>query len=170
MIPILPGRNHMGVILSKVRCKLMTPQMYQLPTTSSGKQPPLPARRPILNQMTARLIQQRDTIHIPNSKYKELSILSVDPFPLEGHHWWSVQHYFQAKKFRSALVVDQILKTPSPKKAFQIGTDRNNSHVSLILVGLIGKPTSIRDFWTFLHTVKLGTVDADYKNIVGNCI
>ena len=122
----------MGIILSEVRSKLMR-HPHSQPTVISAKQPPpIPARKPILNQI-ARFLPQSDTIHIPSSRYKELSILSVHPFPLEGQHWWSVQHYFQAKKYRCALVVDQILKTPSPKEAFRIGTDRNNSHVSFAL-------------------------------------
>ena len=125
----------MGRILSEVRSELITYPRNSQQTTivKQPPPPPLPAKRPTLLHVRT-FLPQPDTIHIPSSEYKELSILSINPFPLEGQHWWSVQHYFQAKKFRCAHVVDQILTTPSPKKAYQIGTDRENSHVSFILV------------------------------------
>ena len=69
----------------------------------------------------------------PLSEYSELSTFYVSSFYLEGKQWSSVQHYFQAQKYAtgtSQWLMDRIRTADSPRKAYELGTDRKNSHVS----------------------------------------
>ncbi|KAI6657309.1 hypothetical protein LOD99_57 [Oopsacas minuta] len=135
------------------------------------------SQTPIRN-LTYKLASQKltsspttNSIIIPCGKYKEFSLLSIQPFALEGHHWWSVQHYYQTQKYPNCpLVVDQILKTASPEAAFKIGTDRKNSHLMVenwdsIREGVMLKALRAKFCDDPLRTLLLST---ENKNIINN--
>ena len=92
-----------------------------------------------INSLTAdfSLTKLTDSIHFfhadPLLEYSELSTFYVSSFYLEGKQWSSVQHYFQAQKYAtgtSQWLMDRIRTADSPRKAYELGTDRKNSHVS----------------------------------------
>ena len=57
-----------------------------------------------------------------NDKYYELSNFAGFGFELNGHHWRTMEHYFQAMKFEGTPQFERILNCGSPKQAKDLGT------------------------------------------------
>jgi ribA/ribD-fused uncharacterized protein len=54
-----------------------------------------------------------------------LSNFSPHGFHLDGHHWPTVEHYFQAQKFVGTPQEGRIRRAASPKEAKRLGRDRS---------------------------------------------
>lgn len=59
-----------------------------------------------------------------NDKYYELSNFAGFGFELNGHHWRTMEHYFQAMKFEGTSQFEKILNCGSPKQAKDLGQSR----------------------------------------------
>ena len=54
----------------------------------------------------------------------EFSNFAAFPFDLDGKHWLTSEHYFQAQKFTDEAYQEKIRLTPSPMVAAQLGRSR----------------------------------------------
>lgn len=59
-----------------------------------------------------------------NAEYGELSNFYPSPIKIGKYTWATVEHYFQAQKFKGAEYEHQIRKAPSPMKAAELGRTR----------------------------------------------
>ena len=59
-----------------------------------------------------------------DDKYYELSNFAGFGFALRGHHWRTMEHYFQAMKFEGTLQFEKIRNSGSPKQAKDLGQSR----------------------------------------------
>ena len=57
-----------------------------------------------------------------NKEYGAFSGWSPHPFELDGEHWLTLEHYYQAQKFLAKQYADQIRNAPSPRIAKQLGS------------------------------------------------
>jgi ribA/ribD-fused uncharacterized protein len=53
--------------------------------------------------------------------YFELSNFSPHGFAVDGAHWPTVEHYFQAQKFEDAAYRERIRNAASPQRAKALG-------------------------------------------------
>lgn len=66
-----------------------------------------------------------DNLYIARSDVNEvLGTFSRHGFELEGQHWPSVEHYYQAMKFESPEAQEKIRNTAHPRKARKMGRSR----------------------------------------------
>lgn len=68
------------------------------------------------------------TIYFYNPRDKPygcFSNFSRHSFRLDGKHWPTSEHYFQAQKFAGTPHLGDVLRAPSPSKAATIGQDRD---------------------------------------------
>ena len=83
-------------------------------------------------------------------QYGELGYLanySDHGFELDGKYWPTVEHYYQAQKFESEELKEEIRNAETPKIASAIGRDRNNKlkdnweeiKRDIMLVGVLAK-------------------------------
>ena len=59
-----------------------------------------------------------------NGKYGEFSNFALYPIRLKGKTWATIEHYFQAQKFKDTVYQTKIRKAHSPMKAAQLGRSR----------------------------------------------
>ncbi len=57
-------------------------------------------------------------------QYSEFSNFAAFPFEIDGQVWPTVEHYFQAQKFRDPEHVERIRQAGSPKQAKMLGRSR----------------------------------------------
>lgn len=69
------------------------------------------------------------SVYEPQGLLHELSNYSAAGFFLDGRHWPSVEHYFQAAKFLSTSVRDEIAAAPTPQDAKHLAWTRFLPHV-----------------------------------------
>ena len=62
--------------------------------------------------------------HLENS-YGCFSNFSDHSFYLDNKIWKTSEHYFQAQKFIETVHLDEVHQASTPRKAFDIGRDRN---------------------------------------------
>lgn len=60
-----------------------------------------------------------------NDEYGCFSNFSKHGFELDGKHWMTSEHYFQAQKFIGTEYEEQVRLSSTPMKAANIGRDRN---------------------------------------------
>lgn len=68
------------------------------------------------------------TIHFYSTRdpqYGCFSNFSRHGFALDGHHWPTSEHYFQAQKFVGTAHYGDVLRAESPSRAAAIGRDRS---------------------------------------------
>ena len=58
------------------------------------------------------------------SEYGSFSNFSRHGFELDGEHWPTTEHYFQAQKFPKTEHCDQIRQAKTPKDAAKMGRER----------------------------------------------
>jgi ribA/ribD-fused uncharacterized protein len=58
-------------------------------------------------------------------EYGCFSNFSPHGFELDGKHWPTSEHYFQAMKFKGSSVEERIRAAPSPKDAANLGRERS---------------------------------------------
>ncbi|MEG5137496.1 MULTISPECIES: NADAR family protein [unclassified Microcoleus] len=59
------------------------------------------------------------------SEYGSFSNFSRHGFELDGEHWPTTEHYFQAQKFPQTEHCDQIRQAKTPKDAAKMGRERS---------------------------------------------
>ena len=59
-----------------------------------------------------------------DDKYYQLSNFAGFSFDLNGHHWRTMEHYFQAMKFEGTEQFEKIKNSGSPKQAKDLGQSR----------------------------------------------
>ena len=59
-----------------------------------------------------------------DDKYYQLSNFAGFSFDLNGHHWRTMEHYFQAMKFEGTEQFEKIKNSSSPKQAKDLGQSR----------------------------------------------
>lgn len=64
------------------------------------------------------------TFYKPSSAYGDFSNFSNHPIEVDGKVWPSVEHYFQAQKFKGSEHEEQIRQLCSPMEAKISGSDR----------------------------------------------
>jgi ribA/ribD-fused uncharacterized protein len=57
-------------------------------------------------------------------RYSEFSNFAAFGFEIDGQHWPTVEHYFQARKFSDAEHIERIRSAGSPKQAKSLGRSR----------------------------------------------
>ncbi|MQS14377.1 NADAR family protein [Streptomyces kaniharaensis] len=62
-----------------------------------------------------------DADEIPYGCFSNFSAHGVE---LDGRHWPTAEHYFQAQKFAGTRHVEAILRAPTPLRASQLGRER----------------------------------------------
>ena len=62
---------------------------------------------------------------LKSPEYGWLSNLSEDGLALDGIHWRSVEHYYQAQKHAGTEAAERIRRADSPLKARKAGQDRS---------------------------------------------
>jgi ribA/ribD-fused uncharacterized protein len=81
-----------------------------------------PLIRLILNGMNA--MAKEIYFFDRDAKYFELSNFAGFGFELNGNHWRTMEHYFQAMKFEGTSQFGKILNSGSPKQAKDLGQSR----------------------------------------------
>lgn len=61
-----------------------------------------------------------------NDEYGCFSNFSKHCFELDGHRWYTSEHYFQAMKFNDESIQQRIREITSPMEIAKIGRDRSN--------------------------------------------
>lgn len=59
--------------------------------------------------------------NIDNSPYAAFSNFAPYSVDLDGRHWPTVEHYYQAQKFSDSGLVEQIRNAPTPGRAKRMG-------------------------------------------------
>lgn len=65
------------------------------------------------------------TFYKPGDAYGEFSNFSRHPIEMDGKTWPSVEHYFQAQKFKGSEHEEEIRQLPSPMEAKISGTNHS---------------------------------------------
>ena len=58
-------------------------------------------------------------------KYGYLTNFSRHGFHLDGKHWPTVEHYFQAQKFSGTEYEERVRRATTPREAKRLGNDRS---------------------------------------------
>ena len=63
--------------------------------------------------------------YFPKGDYGFFSNFSRHPFKLDGRHWATTEHYFQAQKYYGTPRYDEIANASTPREAANLGRDRS---------------------------------------------
>lgn len=95
------------------------------------------------------------SVYEPAGLLCRLSNYSLSGFELDGRHWRSLEHYFQASKFLSTAARETIAAAPTPKQAKDLAWTRMLSEVRVdweavreqtMLRGLVAKAAQVPSF------------------------
>ena len=130
----------MGKLLSQLRFELRSLSQYP-PTPDLGV-------RNITTKMYGTSLStpprqtSPDSIYFSDSgiqsEYSDFSIFSIHGFRLDDKYWPSLQHYIQAQKYiDNDWIVRDILKTRSPREAYNEGESFKDVSYNLFVIRLI---------------------------------